>query len=42
MRLCVLAVAAAVPACTGSTDGRSLYYHKRDGARFVIYRVTRP
>ena len=30
-----------VEAPTLSADGRRLYYHKRDGALFVIYRVTR-
>ena len=30
-----------VEAATLSADGRRLYYHKRDGALFVIYRVTR-
>lgn len=25
-----------------SPDGRSLYYHRREGERFVLYRVSRP
>jgi len=27
---------------TLSPDEKSLYYHKREGSLFVIYRVTRP
>jgi hypothetical protein len=26
---------------TLSPDGKALYYHKREGKRFVLYRVTR-
>src|SRR5215470_4891465 len=37
----VAAISGFVEAPTLSPDGRSLYYHLRDGARFVIYRVTR-
>jgi hypothetical protein len=37
----VAAIKGFVEAPTLSPDGRSLYYHLRDGARFVIYRVTR-
>ncbi|HEV8580496.1 MAG TPA: hypothetical protein VGX68_15625 [Thermoanaerobaculia bacterium] len=37
----VSAIAGFVEAPTLSPDGRSLYYHKKEGARFVIYRVTR-
>jgi hypothetical protein len=37
----VAAIKGFVEAPTLSPDGRSLYYHLKDGARFVIYRVTR-
>jgi hypothetical protein len=37
----VAAAAGFVEGPTLSSDGRSLYYHKKDGDRFVIYRVTR-
>jgi hypothetical protein len=37
----VTAITGHVEAPTLSGDGRSLYYHKLDGARFVIYRVER-
>ena len=37
----VAAIAGFVEAPALSPDGLSLYYHKKDGARFVIYRVTR-
>ena len=35
------AIEGFVEAPTLTADGRSLYYHKKDGDRFVIYRVTR-
>jgi WD40-like Beta Propeller Repeat len=35
------AIKGFVEAPALSLDGRSLYYHLREGARFVIYRVTR-
>ena len=37
----VAAITGFVEAPALSLDGRSLYYHLREGARFVIYRVTR-
>src|SRR5262245_11892202 len=37
----VAAIKGFVEAPTLSPDGRSLYYHLRDGARFVIYRGAR-
>ena len=35
------AISGFVEAATLSPDGRSLYFHKREGGRFVLYRVTR-
>ncbi|MEW6734680.1 MAG: hypothetical protein AB1489_25370 [Acidobacteriota bacterium] len=35
------AISGFVEAPTLSPDEKSLYYHKREGSRFVIYRVTR-
>ena len=35
------AIKGFVEAPTLSLDGRSLYYHLREGARFVIYRAAR-
>lgn len=35
------AIKGFVEASTLSPDGRALYYHRKDGERFVIYRVTR-
>jgi Tol biopolymer transport system component len=35
------AISGFVEAPSLSGDGRSLYYHKKDGGRFVVYRVTR-
>jgi hypothetical protein len=35
------AITGFVEAATLSPDGRSLYYHLKDGERFVIFRVTR-
>ena len=37
----VAAIKGFVEAPTLSPDGRSLYYHLKEGERFVIYRVTR-
>lgn len=37
----VTAITGFVEAPSLSGDGNSLYYHKREGARFVIYRVAR-
>ena len=37
----VAALEGFVEAQTLSPDGRSLYYQKREGDRFVFYRVTR-
>ena len=37
----VSAITGFVEAPTLSGDGRSLYYHKAEGGRFVIYRTTR-
>lgn len=37
----VTAITGWAEAATLSPDGRSLYYHQRDGDRFVIYRVIR-
>ena len=37
----VAAISGLVEAPSLSGDGRSLYYHKREGSRFVIYRVAR-
>ncbi len=37
----ISAAAGFVEGPTLSPDGKSLYYHKRDGDLFVIYRVTR-
>ena len=37
----VAAIKGFVEASTLSPDGRSLYYHLKEGERFVIYRVTR-
>jgi hypothetical protein len=36
------AIAGFVEAPALSGDGRSLYYHKLEGGRFLIYRVSRP
>jgi hypothetical protein len=36
------AINGFVEAPTLSTDEKSLYYHKKENGRFVIYRVTRP
>lgn len=38
----IAAVTGFVEAPTLSPDGLSLYYHRRDGDRFVLERVTRP
>ena len=38
---CVVAAAGFVEAPTLSADGRSLYFHSKDGNRFVIYRASR-
>jgi len=38
----IAAITGFVEAPSLSPDGKSLYYHKRDNGRFVIYRVTRP
>ena len=35
------AITGFVEAPTLSPDGKALYYHKKDGGRYVIYRVTR-
>jgi polyhydroxybutyrate depolymerase len=35
------AISGFVEAPSLSSDGRSLYYHKKDGDRFFVYRVTR-
>ena len=35
------AITGFVEGATLSPDERSLYYHKKDGSRFVLYRVTR-
>jgi hypothetical protein len=37
----VLTLSGFVEASSLSGDGHSLYYHRRIGDRFVIYRVTR-
>jgi hypothetical protein len=37
----LVAMEGFVEAPTLTADGRSLYYHKKDGELFVIYRVTR-
>ena len=37
----VAAIKGFVEAPTLTPDGRSIYYHLKEGARFVIYRVTR-
>jgi hypothetical protein len=37
----LLAAAGFVEAATLSPDERSLYYHRRDGKQYVLYRVTR-
>ncbi len=37
----LVAIEGFVEAPTLSDDGRSLYYHKKEGELFVIYRVTR-
>jgi len=37
----VTAITGFVEAPTLTNDSRALYYHKRDGNRFVIYRVAR-
>lgn len=37
----ISAITGFVEAPTLSADGRSLYYHKREGSTFVLYRVTR-
>jgi hypothetical protein len=37
----VASITGVVEAPTLSGDGRSLYYHRRDGDRYVIYRVAR-
>jgi hypothetical protein len=37
----ITAATGFVEAPTLSPDGKSLYYHKREGSLFVIYRVTR-
>jgi hypothetical protein len=31
-----------VHSATSDAAGRSLYYHRLDGERYTIYRVTRP
>ena len=36
------AVSGFVEAPSLSPDEKSLYYHKRENARFVVYAVTRP
>ena len=38
----VVAITGLVEAPSLSGDGRSLYYHKREGDHFFIYRVSRP
>src|SRR5215475_5260956 len=38
----IAAIKGFVEAPSLSPDGRSLYYHLKEGERFVIYRVTRP
>jgi len=38
----ISAITGFAEAPTVSPDARSLYYHYKDGNRFVIYRVTRP
>jgi hypothetical protein len=38
----VAAITGFVEAPTLSADARSLYYHKLEGNRFVIYRIARP
>jgi len=38
----IAAITGLVEAPSLSGDGRSLYYHKREGNRYVIYRVARP
>lgn len=38
----VSAISGFVEAPSLSPDEKSLYYHKNDGGKFVIYRVTRP
>jgi Tol biopolymer transport system component len=38
----VAAIKGFVEAPSLSPDGRSLYYHLKEGERFVIYRVSRP
>ena len=35
------AITGFVEGATLSPDERSLYYHRKDGSRFVLYRVTR-
>ncbi len=37
----IAAIGGFVEGPTLSPDGKSLYYHRRDGARFDLYRVTR-
>jgi hypothetical protein len=37
----VSSITGFVEAPTLSSDGRSLYYHKREGGRFIILRVAR-
>jgi Tol biopolymer transport system component len=37
----ISAIAGFVEGPTISPDGKSLYYHKRENGRFVLYRVTR-
>ena len=38
----VAAIAGFAEAPSLSADGHSLYYHKLEGERYVVYRVTRP
>jgi Tol biopolymer transport system component len=38
----IAAIAGFAEGPTLSPDEKSLYYHKKDAGRFVIYRVTRP
>jgi hypothetical protein len=38
----VAAIAGFVEAPALSGDGRALYYHKLEGGRFLIYRISRP
>ena len=38
----VAAITGFAEAAILSPDERSLYYHKKEGTRFVLYRVVRP